>query len=97
MFKLIIIIYNEAIESEVMDVLKNCGLENFTKIVGVFGRGSSSGAHFGNDIWPGRNNILFVACDEEKCKKLILCIRELRNKLKKEGIKAFVWNLEETT
>jgi len=97
MNKLTMIIYNEAIESEVMDVLKNCGLENFTKIPGVFGKGSSSGAHFGNDIWPGRNNILFVACEEEKCKKLIFCIRELRKKLKKEGIKAFVWNLEEIT
>jgi nitrogen regulatory protein PII len=97
MLKMVMLVYNEALESEVMDVLKNCGLESFTKIPGVFGKGSSSGAHFGNDIWPGRNNILFVASDEEKCKKLIFYIRELRRKLKKEGIKAFVWNLEETT
>ena len=97
MNKLTMIIYNEAIETEVMEVLKNCNLENFTKICAVFGKGSSSGAHFGNDIWPGRNNILFIASDEERCRKLIFCIKELRKKLKKEGIKAFIWNLEEVT
>ena len=97
MNKLTMIIYNEAIETEVMEVLKNCNLENFTKICAVFGKGSSSGAHFGDDIWPGRNNILFVACDSLGSKKLLDCIRNLRKKFSKEGIKAFVLPIEELT
>ena len=91
------IVYNEAMDMEVMESLGHCGLENYTKIKGVYGKGTASGTHLGTDIWPGRNNILYVACKEEKSKQLILCIKDLRQKLDKEGIKAFVWPLEEMT
>jgi len=95
--KMVMIAYNEAIDVDVMEVLANCGLKNFTKLVGAFGKGITSGTHLGNDIWPGRNNILYVACEEEKSGELLSHIKELRKKLGKEGIKAFVWALEEIT
>ncbi len=95
--KMAMISYNEAIDFEVMEVLENCGLKNYTKIPAVYGKGAVSGTHLGNDIWPGRNNILFVADNEEEIKKLLSCIRDLRKKLGQEGVKAFVWNLEEVT
>ena len=97
MTKMVMISYNEAIDDEVMDVLSACSLKNYTKIKGVFGKGVISGTHLGNDIWPGRNNILYVACREEEVKRIFLCIKELRGKLGKEGVKAFSWNLEEVT
>ena len=74
-----------------------CGLKNYTKITGVFGRGESSGTHLGNDVWPGRNNVLYVACEEREAKKIVSCVKELRKSLGKEGIKAFVWSLEDIT
>jgi len=97
MMKMVMIAYNEAIDAEVMEVLANCGLKNYTQITGAFGRGSSSGTHLGNDIWPGRNNILYIACEEKQAKQTLACIKELRKKLGKEGIKAFVMPLEEVT
>ncbi len=97
MFKMAMIVYNEAIDLEVMEVLESCGLKNYTKVMGVFGRGETSGTHLGNDIWPGRNNLLYVACEEKAAKTLILSIRELRKKLGREGIKAFVLPVEEIT
>jgi len=95
--KMVMIAYNEAIDDEVMEVLQHCGLQNYTKIKGVFGKGATSGTHLGNDIWPGRNNILYVACQENEAKQLISCIKELRKKLGKEGIKAFILPIEEIT
>ena len=97
MLKMVMIIYNEAIDLEAMEVLVSCGLQNYTKITGVFGRGSTSGTHLGNDIWPGRNNILYIACEEKQGEQLLSCIKELRKKLGKEGIKAFVLPLEGLT
>ena len=97
MTKMVMIAYNEAVDSEVMEVLANCGLQNYTKIMGTFGRGSTSGTHLGNDIWPGRNNILYIACEESRVKQLLSCIKELRQELGKEGIKAFVLPVEEVT
>ncbi len=97
MLKMIMISYNEAIEVEVMEVLLNCSLKNYTQIHGAFGKGTSSGTHLGNDIWPGRNNILFTTCEPNDAKQLVTCIKALRKKLGREGVKAFVWNLEEIT
>ena len=95
--KMVMITYNEAIDAEVMEVLANCGLQNYTKVMGTFGRGSTSGTHLGNDIWPGRNNILYIACGEKQAQQILASIKGLRKKLGKEGIKAFVLPIEELT
>jgi len=95
MMKMIMLIYNEAIDDEVMETLENCSLKNYTKIKGAFGKGVTSGTHLGDDVWPGRNNILYVACQEVEARQFLSCVKELRKKLGKEGVKAFSWNLEE--
>ncbi len=97
MLKMVIIAYNEAIDMEVMEMMEKCNLNNYTKVMGVFGRGETSGTHLGNDIWPGRNNLLYVATPENAAKQLISAVKELRVKLGKEGIKAFVLPIEEIT
>jgi hypothetical protein len=94
---MVMIAYNEAIDQEVMETLEGCTVKNYTKATGAFGKGDTSGTHLGNDIWPGRNNIVFVACQENDAKQLMTCVRALRSKLGKEGVKAFVLPLEEMT
>ena len=93
--KMVMISYNEAIEDEVMEILGNCAMKNYTLVRGTYGKGAASGTHLGDDIWPGRNNILYVACSNDDAKQIVSCTKELRKTLGKSGIKAFVWNLEE--
>ncbi len=93
--KMVVIAYNEAIDIEVMEILGRCSVRNYTKMTGVFGKGEVSGTHLGNDIWPGRNNVLYVACEETQAKQLMIQIKEARKKLGKEGIKAFVLSVED--
>ena len=95
--KMVMISYNEAVESEVMNSLAGCALKNYTKITDAYGRGESSGTHLGNDIWPGKNNILYVACEDKEAKQLLSRIKELRKTLGPEGLKAFLLPLEEMT
>jgi len=97
MMKMVMIAYNEAIDSEVMEVLENCGIKNYTKLRGVFGKGVTSGTHLGDDVWPGLNNVLYSSCAEKEARQAVCCIKELRGRLGKEGIKAFVWDLAEVT
>jgi nitrogen regulatory protein PII len=97
MMKMVMIIYNEAIDAEVTEVLKNCGLKNYTKLPGVFGSGATSGIHEGNDIWPGMNNILYIACEEKAARQMLICVKELRKKIGKEGVKAFILPVEDLT
>lgn len=94
---MVMIVYNEVMDLEVMEALKGCISGNYTKITSVFGKGSASGAHLGNDIWPGKNNVLYVACQDEDARQLLICAQNLRKKLGREGIKAFTWNLEGIT
>jgi nitrogen regulatory protein PII len=93
--KMVMIVYNEALDDEVMEVLGNCSLQNYTKLTGVFGKGNTSGTHLGNDIWLGRNNLLYIACAETQAQQILSCVRELRKTLGREGLKAFVLPLEE--
>lgn len=95
MHKMVMVVYNQAIDNEVMEALESCGLKNYTKIENVYGRGTASGTHLGNDIWPGKNNILYVSCEETSAEKFLNCIKELRGKLGHEGIKPFVLPVEE--
>jgi hypothetical protein len=92
--KMVMIVYNEAIDAEVMEALGACGLKNYTKIKGVFGSGVASGTHLGDDIWPGINNILYVACLEKEAVALTEEVRRLRGPLGAEGVKSFQWTLE---
>lgn len=95
--KMVMISYNEALDSEVMESLEACGLKNYTKVNAVYGRGEASGTHLGDDVWPGRNSILYVSCEDAKAKDLFSGIKELRKKLGREGLKAFAWGLDEVT
>lgn len=97
MNKMVMIAYNEAIDVDVMEMVETCGLKNYTKIMGVFGKGEASGTHLGDDIWPGRNNILYIACGDKEAEMLLSCVRKARGKLSREGIKAFVMPLESHT
>jgi len=91
------LVYNEALDNELMEILESCALKNYTQVTGVFGRGASSGTHLGTDIWPGRNNILYVACEDALAKKVLASVKELRKTLRAEGVKAFLMPLEDLT
>jgi len=97
MLKMAMVVYNEAIDLEVMETLQECAVKNYTKITAAFGKGATSGTHLGNDIWPGRNNILYVVCEEKQAKQILSCVRALRTQLGQEGIKAFILAIEDIT
>jgi nitrogen regulatory protein PII len=95
--KLVMIMYNEAINSEVESLLEQNGVDGFTKWTKVFGKGRASGPHLGTHIWPKANNVIFASTGEEAADKIMQGIRELRKRLAKEGVKAFMWEIEEIT
>jgi len=95
--KMVMLTYNEAIDVDVMEVLKGCGLVNYTKITRVHGKGTTSGTHLGDQIWPGLNYISYVACDDAQADQVVSGVINLRKRLGKEGVKAFVMPLEQVT
>ncbi|MDD5645450.1 MAG: hypothetical protein PHO00_08415 [bacterium] len=95
--KMVMIVYYEAMDMEITEVLRKCSMTCYTKVGGVLGRGELSDPKHGNDIWPGKNNVIYVACPSRTAESIIGCVEILRKKHGKEGIKAFVWTLESMT
>jgi len=95
--KLVVICYNIAINKEVMEVLKELEIKSYTEFERTQGAGNLAGLHLGTNVWPAVNSVMIIALEDDKKDKLIEKIKELRKKLGKEGVKAFVLPLEEIT
>jgi hypothetical protein len=95
--KLVLICYNEAIDQEVFDVLEEVNVEGYTKWTKVLGRGKSSGPHLYSHIWPKANNVVATVVSEQEAVVMLDRIHKMRQKLGSEGIKAFMWKIEEVT
>jgi len=93
--KMVFIVYNMAIEAEVMECLKRCGIESYTKIPRVQGVGELSGPHMDSHIWPGVNSQLQIGCTEEAKNRILEEVGKLRGSYAKVRIKAFVLSMEE--
>ncbi len=95
--KMIMVIYNEAIDDEVLESLHSCGAEYFTKWQRVLGKGQASEPHLDSNVWPGVNNVCMAVTDDKKVPDILNKIKELRSRLGQEGIKAFVLPVEAST
>ena len=94
---MIFIMYNIAVNDEVMEILKTVGISGYTRWERTTGSGKTSGPHLGTNVWPAVNSVMAVALENDKKDKFIEQIKNIRQKLGKEGIKAFVLPLEEIT
>jgi len=95
--KMVFIMYNIAINGEVMQILKDVEIEEYTRWERATGCGKTSSSHLGTNVWPAVNSVLAIALEDDKKDELIKQIKELRRKLGKEGVKAFVLPIEEMT
>ncbi|MGQ9662404.1 MAG: PG0541 family transporter-associated protein [Kiritimatiellia bacterium] len=96
--KMVMIVYNEAIDEEVFDALRQCcDLVAYTKWTKVCGQGCRSEPHLQTHVWPKGNNVLMVCTEEITARKLVARVRELRATFGREGLKAFVWTVDEVT
>jgi hypothetical protein len=95
--KAILIVHNAAIDEEVNETLKSGGIDYYTKFTNVLGKGELSEPHLNIDVWPGVNSGTFVVTEQAKAQKLMETVRKMREKLGPEGIKAFMWEIDQVT
>ena len=95
--KMIMIAYNEAIDEEIMQVLKTNGQAEFTKWTKVHGWGQQSEPHLMTHVWPKGNNVLMSCVEDQRAAKIMQGVRELRKALAHEGIKAFSMPIDDVT
>ena len=63
----------------------------------MLGKGELSEPRLDTDVWPGVNGGTFIVVDEAKAKVIMERIQQMREKLGSEGLKAFMWEIEDVT
>jgi len=95
--KMLFIVYNEAVDEEVMEIIDTVSIEGYTKWTKVLGKGTTSEPHLMTHIWPKANNVLMIGAEDEQADKVTEGVRKLRTKVGHEGVKAFLMPLETLT
>ena len=93
--KLLLAVYNVAMDADVMNALEETGVFCFTKWPRVVGRGRKTGPRLDTHIWPGANTAAMFVLEDELAQKAMNAIKDLRKKMGHEGIKAFLLNVED--
>jgi len=95
--KAVLIVHNAAIDEEVNESLASLGINCYTKFPNTLGAGEISEPHLNTDVWPGINYGTFVVTEQAKAAAIMDRIRQMREKLGTEGLKAFMWEIEDIT
>lgn len=97
MMKLVLIVHNITLSDEVQALLKEQGITCFTRIPRLEGVGLTAGARFDNNVWPGANSALIIVTTEDAAVKLMDAVSGLRKREGREGVKAFMLNVDSMT
>lgn len=93
--KAVMIIYNQAHSTAVMEILDKCTVRGFTKWVDVQGRGSHKGEpHYGTHAWPSKNMSTLAVVQEEQVASLVLELKKANEMAEDQGLRAFVWEAD---
>ncbi len=95
--KSVFIIYNQALSEIVMKMIDYLGVKGFTMWEDVKGRGSQSGEpHLGTHTWPAMNSAVLAVVENHQVQPLLDAVAKLNEKAELQGIRAFVWAVEQT-
>lgn len=95
--KAVYIVFNQAHTERVEYILDQLQIRGFTWWADVKGRGSVDGEpRMGTHTWPEMNSALLSIIPDEKVEPLLKKIKILDEINTEVGVRAFVWNIEQT-
>lgn len=95
--KSVMIVYNQANTERVEYMLDMLEIRGFTMFPEVQGRGSVDGEpRRGTHTWPEMNSAIISIVEDEKVFSLLQAVRQLDTRNPEVGVRAFVWNIEQT-
>lgn len=95
--KAVFIVYNQAHTERVEYMLDRLEIRGFTRWEEVSGRGSQSGEpRMGTHTWPEMNASVMAVVEDDQVSGLLDSIKKLDAINEEVGIRAFVWNIEQS-
>jgi nitrogen regulatory protein PII len=96
--KAVFIAFNQAHTERVEFILERLDIRGFTWWTEVHGKGSETGEpRMGTHTWPELNSALMTVVADEKVETLLEAVRKLDNINREVGIRAFVWEILQTS
>lgn len=95
--KSVFIIFNQANTERVEYMLDILNVRGFTFFEQVQGRGSVNGdPRRGTHAWPEMNSAVICVVADEKVPELLESVQKLDARNPEVGVRAFVWNIEQS-
>lgn len=93
--KAVFIIYNQAYNEEIAEILSSKGQRGFTRWEDIQGKGGFNGTpHFGSHAWPEQNHAILTMVKDEKVEPILAELKRRDELAPDLGLRAFVWNIE---
>lgn len=93
--KAVFIAYDQAHHEAVIEILDRTSCRGFTTFGEVQGRGSKTGdPHYGTHAWPSLASSMLTIVDDSKVEPLLARLHALDESKPLLGLRAFVWNVE---
>jgi nitrogen regulatory protein PII len=93
--KSVFIIYAPALESKVFDAVDRMSIKQYTKMTYLHGVGGHSEPHLDSQVWPGSNMALMIVTEEKVKDQLLKEMKAIKESSIEEGLKVFVFPVEE--
>ncbi|OAV64879.1 hypothetical protein Barb6XT_02641 [Bacteroidales bacterium Barb6XT] len=94
--KTVFISFNQAYYEAITAIMDRHSIKGFTRWEVVLGRGSNTGEpHFGSHAWPTLNSSILVVLEDEKVSHFLEALHALDIQTEAQGLRAFVWNVEQ--
>lgn len=95
--KAIFIAYDQAHHEIIIDALTRLNCRGFTAFGNVEGRGTVDGEpHYGSHAWPGLAQAILTIVEDRQVDPLLNRLYAINEAKPKLGLRAFVWNIEQT-
>ncbi len=95
--KAVFITFNQANTERVEYILDSLNVRGFTFWEDVQGRGSKTGdPHRGTHTWPEMNSAVISIVEDDQVEPILTLVKKLDKRNTDVGIRAFVWNVEQT-
>ena len=93
--KSVFIVYNQALTEKVDEIIDRLRIRGYTQWQDVKGRGTNKGEpHMGTHTWPALNSAIMAIVEDKLVEGLLDEIRELNKIAEQQGVRAFVWGIE---
>ena len=91
------ITFDQAFYERIIQTLDRLNCRGFSYWQQVQGRGSKTGEpHYGSHAWPSMCSAIMAVVDDARVEPLLKALHALDKETEMLGLRAFVWNIEQT-